>query len=168
MLSPLLLLALGSIGAGFVPVPEMLKPIFLAPVRVAAEHHASWLPWAATGVALAGLLSAYYLYVLYADVPGRIYGALRGFARVLEEKYGFDLAFDWLAGAVVAGGSERVLWKRVDAGLIDGAVDGTAAIVARVARTGRALQTGLVRTYALMMFAGAVALLYYLFWIGPT
>jgi NADH-quinone oxidoreductase subunit L len=45
-----------------------------------------------------------------------------------------------------------------DARLIDGAVDGLGRAFARLAASGRRVQSGLVRTYALAFLLGAVAL----------
>ena len=53
----------------------------------------------------------------------------------------------------------------MDAGVIDGAVNGTAVLVGGIARTARVVQTGLVRGYALLILGGAVALLSYLLWM---
>lgn len=87
---------------------------------------------------------------------------------MLEEKWGFDLVFDWFAARVVVGGSESALWKRFDAGLIDGSVNGLGRFVDAWGRATRGLQTGLLRGYALLIFGGAVLLLSYLLWIRPA
>ena len=56
------------------------------------------------------------------------------------------------------------LWKGVDAGLIDGTVNGVGLAVSGASRALRRTQTGSIRTYAFALFAGAVAILaYYLF-----
>jgi NADH-quinone oxidoreductase subunit L len=49
----------------------------------------------------------------------------------------------------------------LDARVIDGAVNGIGTSVRRLAGAGRMLQTGLVRTYALALLAGAVGILVY-------
>jgi NADH-quinone oxidoreductase subunit L len=85
-------------------------------------------------------------------------------ARVLENKYGFDALYDRFASRVVVGGSEEVLWRGVDVRLIDGAVNGVAALTAGIARSVRTIQVGLVRAYALVILGGAVAVLSYLLW----
>jgi NADH-quinone oxidoreductase subunit L len=52
----------------------------------------------------------------------------------------------------------------MDAGLIDGAVNGVGLAVSGASGILRRTQTGSVRTYAFALFAGAVAILaYYLF-----
>ena len=56
------------------------------------------------------------------------------------------------------------LWKGVDAGLIDGTVNGVGLVVSGASSALRRTQTGSVRTYAFALFSGAVAILaYYLF-----
>jgi NADH-quinone oxidoreductase subunit L len=157
------LLAVGSAVAGFVPLPRLLQPVFRLPA--AAEHHGLLVPVMATLAALFGLAAAYYLYAMYTDVPARVAASARGVRRVLEEKYGFDLLFDWFAGQAVVEGSRRVLWRGLDAGVIDGAVNGTARAVAGASQRIRYVQTGLVRAYALLILGGAVVLLAYLLWV---
>jgi NADH-quinone oxidoreductase subunit L len=49
----------------------------------------------------------------------------------------------------------------VDLRIVDRAVNGTGAAIQRLARVGRRVQTGLVRTYALAFLLGAVVLLAY-------
>jgi NADH-quinone oxidoreductase subunit L len=165
MLVPLCLLAVGSIVAGYhwlLDVPGFLRPVFRLPE--AHPHDAPWLLWTALGIAFVGIVSAAFLYTLYSDVPPRVQGSFRRLHGVLTAKYGFDDAFGWFASRAVVGGSESVLWKRVDAQGIDGAVNGAATVVDAIARRVRLLQSGLVRGYALLIFAGAVALLGYLTW----
>ena len=67
-----------------------------------------------------------------------------------------------IAQLAALAGSRTLLWQRVDAGLIDGAVNKTATLVRSLAETLRPVQTGFVRHYALLVLAGAVALVSYL------
>ena len=57
--------------------------------------------------------------------------------------------------------SEKVLWRTVDAGVIDGAVNGTGAVVRGGASLLRLLQTGSVRAYAASVFIGVLCVLAY-------
>jgi NADH-quinone oxidoreductase subunit L len=164
MLGPLVLLAVGSILGGYIDIPHFTAPAF----RLEAaheEHHAAWLPWVASLTAVAGIAVAAYLYLLYSDLPRRIYASMRGLARMLEEKYGFDAVYDRFASRVIVGGSDDVLWRRLDVRLIDGAVNGAASVTAGAAQAVRAVQVGLVRAYALLILGGGVALLAYLLWL---
>jgi len=160
---PLVLLAIGSAVVGFVPIPEVLQPVFR--IHGPEPHHGWLVPKLATLAAVLGLLAAYYLYVLYGDLPTRIGQSARAVRGVLEEKYGFDRLFDWLAARVVVEGSRRVLWRGLDAGFIDAAVNGAARAVGAAGGVVRLAQTGLVRAYALLILGGAVVLLGYLVWM---
>ena len=119
----------------------------------------------ATLAALIGIALAYHLYVRRRDLPDRIAAASRTAYRVLEAKYGFDLAYNWFASRVVVGGSSGVLWKAFDVAVIDGAVNGAGTVVNAVSRWARLLQSGFVRGYALVILGGAVALVGYLLWM---
>jgi len=83
---------------------------------------------------------------------------------VFEAKYFFDRVYDGFVRRVVVGGSDALLWKRVDAAFIDGAVNRAGTLTAALAETLRPVQTGFVRHYALLVLAGAVALVSYLLW----
>ncbi len=141
MRAPLVLLAIGSIAGGYVKIPDLVAPAF----RMAAEHeeaHGWVLPVVASTVAILGIAIAFWMFVVRTDVPGRIYAGARGLARVLEAKWGFDLAYDWFASRVVVGGSDRVLWRAVDVRVIDGAVNGTAYATDAISRASRARPDG--------------------------
>jgi NADH-quinone oxidoreductase subunit L len=161
MRGPLVLLAVGSAVGGFVAVPELIQPAFrLAPT---GHHYVPWLPLLASLNALVGIVAAFYLYVLYPGVPARVSAAVAPLRRVFEAKYYFDDVYSWLVDGLVRG-SETVLWKRLDGGLIDGAVNRGAQLVEALGQRVRLAQTGFVRSYALLILAGAVALLGYLLW----
>jgi NADH-quinone oxidoreductase subunit L len=163
MLGPLVILAIGSAAAGFIDIPHFVGPALRLEAERAA-HHVGWLPILATAIAVFGIVLGYYLYVAFPAIPSRIQASARGVARVLENKYGFDTLYDRFASRVVVGGSDDVLWRGVDVRLIDGAVNGLAALTAGVARSARTFQVGLVRAYALAILGGAVAVLSYLLW----
>jgi NADH-quinone oxidoreductase subunit L len=163
MLLPLVLLAIGSIFAGYIDIPHFVGPA----LRMEAEHegHGYLVPVLAIAAAVLGIAGGLYFYLVYTDIPGRIYASARGVARILENKYGFDSVYDRFASRVVVGGSEEVLWKGVDVRLIDAAVNGAATGAAALARGVRLVQVGLVRAYALLILGGAVSLLGYLLWL---
>ena len=161
MLVPLAILALGSALAGYLSIPPFLASVTR---EGPPEHHAAWLPLAASLTAIVAIVAAVYLYVVHANLPARIGAALPAFRRVLEVKYGFDDLFNWVARRIVVDGGTRVLWLRADAGAIDGGVNGMARLVAWASQKVRVTQTGQVRAYALAIFGGAGTLLAYLLW----
>jgi NADH-quinone oxidoreductase subunit L len=163
MLGPLCLLAAGSAAVGFIHVPAFVAPALGLTEAAEVSPHA-FLPWIATAVAVAGILAAVYLYSLYREVPGRIASTFRPLYRLFEAKYFFDEIYNGFAARVVVDGSSSLLWKKVDAGLIDGIVNGAGTLTAGVSRGLRAMQTGFVRAYALVILGGAVDVLGYLLW----
>jgi NADH-quinone oxidoreductase subunit L len=172
MLGPLVVLAVGSVVAGYrlfrgphggrVELPEILVPVF----RLEEAHlaHVAWLPVAATLSAIAGILVAWYLYLSMPELRASLARALRPALRLFSAKYFFDDVYDGFVRHVVVGASSGLLWKGVDAGFIDGIVNGAGAVTERVAESLRPVQTGFVRHYALLVLAGAVAIVSYLLW----
>jgi NADH-quinone oxidoreductase subunit L len=163
MLGPLVILAIGSILGGYVDIPHFVAPALR--LEAAHEGHGVLVPALAIAAAAFGIALAYYFYLLFPDIPGRIYASARGMARILENKYGFDAVYDRFASRVVVGASDEVLWRGLDVRLIDGAVNGAATVAAATARAVRTIQVGLVRAYALLILGGAVSLLGYLLWL---
>ncbi len=165
MLIPLFLLAIGSILAGYLHIPQFVEPAIR--VKEALEHIA-WMPVAAFIVAFAGFWIAYLMYAgPLRDMPAKIAAKYAGVKDLLDAKWGFDDAYDSFVRNGVNGVvdlSERVLWKKVDAGWIDGVVNGLGRVVVDFSEGGRLLQNGLVRGSALSILAGAVALLTAVLW----
>jgi NADH-quinone oxidoreductase subunit L len=160
MLLPLVLLALGSIGAGFLKVPHLVQPVFRLPEPY--MPHVAWLPVVATLTGVVGILIAWYLYLSMPDLRASLARPLQPALRLFGAKYFFDHVYDGFVRHVVVAGSDALLWKKVDAGLIDGAVNGAGSLTRAFAETLRPVQTGFVRHYALLVLAGAVAVVYYL------
>ena len=154
---PLVLLAIPSAFAGwwvgsFVEVQSAWA--FFAHGFVALPF---WL-------ALAGIASAYFLYLRRTDLPKRIATRLGPLYAVVERKYGFDELNAWLfgAGARVLGTG---LWKAGDETFIDGlAVNGSARLVGWFSGVVRLMQTGILNTYAFLMLFGVLAGISWVIW----
>ncbi|MHB1098949.1 MAG: NADH-quinone oxidoreductase subunit L [Burkholderiales bacterium] len=110
-------------------------------------------------LALCGIATAWFLYILRPDLPGRIAERFRVIYVVLDNKYYFDQFNDWF----FAGGARKVgnfFWRLGDVKIIDGFfVNGTAKVVAGVSRLIRELQSGYVYHYAFAMIFGLFVLL---------
>ncbi len=162
MVLPLVALAFGSLVAGFVKIDAIVQPV----LRLQAEHHphAPWLPFVATAGGVLGLAAAFYLFVMYTDVAARLATTFRRPARILEAKYGFDSLYDRIASRGLVSGSDKILWRGVDVGLIDAMVNGSGGAIDAASRSVRLVQSGFVRGYALLILGGAVAVFAYLLW----
>jgi NADH-quinone oxidoreductase subunit L len=84
--------------------------------------------------------------------------------RILENKYYVDEIYDASIVQPIRVVSEQGLWRGFDVRVIDGAVNGTGALVAGSSAVLRRLQTGSVRTYAGSLFLGVVFVLGYYLW----
>jgi NADH-quinone oxidoreductase subunit L len=117
-----------------------------------------------SGVALAGIGIAAYFFLWRRDAAARLAARLAWLHRLLLNKYYVDEVYDAAIVQPIKRTSERGLWKVVDAGIIDGAVNGTGSLVNGASAILRRLQTGSVRAYALSVFVGVVVILGYYVW----
>ncbi len=113
-------------------------------------------------VAAAGIFLAWRFYVADPAAPDRIAGRLRGVYGLLAHKYYVDEIYDALIIHPVANGSRDVLWRGMDVGVVDGAVNGAGRLVRGSAAILKTMQNGLVRSYAMWILAGAVLFLLYI------
>jgi len=125
---------------------------------VAAEHvvNASaavkWLlAFVAIGAGAIGIFAAYSVYLKNKKDPADIE------KKILADAWGYDTAVSAFMGGPGAKLFDAIAW--FDANVIDGIVNGAATVVRDSGGVVRKLQTGYVRTYALGISAGSVALL---------
>jgi NADH-quinone oxidoreductase subunit L len=175
---PLILLAIPSLVIGWIAIGPMLYGGWFDGAIAASatmehmkrEFHGAWgmVAHAFTTLplyfALAGVATAWFLYILRPDLPAVVRLKLAFFVNILERKYGFDDFNDWF----FAGGARRLgtgLWAWGDKTIIDGImVNGTARLVGWFAGRARLAQTGFIYHYAFGMIFGVAALLTF-FWL---
>ena len=118
----------------------------------------------AVAIALAGAGLAWLFYNRKPGVPGWLATQLPGFYRTLLNKYYVDELYDVVIVRPLVAVSDRVLFRIVDARLIDGiGVNGTARGIRAVAANGlKYAQSGLTQSYVFFMIVGAVAVVGYL------
>ena len=180
---PLVLLAIPSVLIGFITIQPMLfgdffkdaifvnlelhkamdalREEFHGPLQMAL-HGLSAAPF---WLALAGVASAYYLYMVNPALPAAIKTRVQPLYTLLENKY----YMDWFNENVLARGARALgtgLWKGGDQAVIDGVlVNGAWKLVAWVAGVARRAQTGYLYHYALAMILGVFVLMTYFVWI---
>ena len=134
----------------------------------AAVAHDASTEWAlmatATTAALVGIGLAALFWLKRSDLADAMADRFRGFYRLLLNKYYVDEVYDTSIVQPVKLISEQVLWKGVDEGVIDGAVNGAAVSVGGVSGVLRQLQTGSIRAYAASLFVGVLLVLAYALW----
>jgi NADH-quinone oxidoreductase subunit L len=113
-------------------------------------------------LAVAGIATAWILYLKDTDLPARIAARLGPLYAIVERKYGFDELYAWLfAGGARALG--RGFWRAGDQAVIDGAlVNGSARAVGWFSGVLRLVQTGLLNQYAVAMLLGLLILTFWL------
>ena len=117
-----------------------------------------------SGAAVAGIGIAFYFFLRNRSLSDRIASSMAGLHRLLLNKYYVDELYNAVIVQPIKGLSERFLWKVVDAGVIDGTVNGAGASVAGWSALLRRVQTGSLRAYALSILVGAVLILGYYVW----
>lgn len=168
---PLLALAVGAIASGYLFheqfVGEGREVFWRAAIFNAPSNHVldqlrdtpTWVVWAPLVLSIAGLLGAYYVYVLKEGLGARI-AERRGPLWILfYNKWFFDEIYDatFVKGAKALG---DFFWKVGDQTIIDGGgPNGFAAISAFIGRRVGRWQTGYVYTYAFVMLLGVAGLL---------
>ena len=161
MLGPLVVLAVLSIVGGFVfNVPEILSGMF--PIKEATENGGPGemvLTGISVAFGLAGIALSWLMYVVNKDIPEKITSSLGGVYTLVYNKYFVDEAYDAAIVRPLVQGSESVLWKTVDAGLIDGTVNGMGTQSQGVGSLLRLLQSGNIRSYATWVVIGAVVVI---------
>jgi len=161
---PLAVLAVGAVGAGLAiqTSPEGTLSAFLEPV-VGAVPLGEGMALAAlitiaVVVAVAALALAWLVYASGRVDPFALRARLEPMATAAERGWYVDRAYD-VAIVQPAKAFAQLTGDVVDTRIIDGAVNGVGGVVKRVAAGGRLVQTGAVRTYALVLFAGVVVVL---------
>ena len=173
---PLILLAIPSLVAGFLFLdPVVFGGYFAESIKVLpghdvvgqiAEHYAGIGPFIAHGLqsapfllAVAGIVTAWFMYVRLPHLPGRVREKAGAIYTLLLRKYFVDEFNEF----VFAGGARaigRLFWKIGDVKLIDGlAVNGTARMIGWVSSVIRHIQSGYVYHYAFAMILGLFLLI---------
>ena len=181
---PLVLLAIPSVVIGFItiepmlfgdffknvitvnlekhPAMEELAKLFHGPVQMALHGLTAAPFW----LALAGVVTAYYMYLVNPALPTAIKRVCMPVYTLLENKY----YLDWFNENVLARGTRMLgtsLWKVGDQKVIDGVlVNGSWKLVAWVSNIVRRLQSGYIYHYAFGMIVGVFVLMTYFVWLN--
>jgi NADH-quinone oxidoreductase subunit L len=167
MTGPLVLLAVGAAGVGLLLQRTLdggfsgwAQPVLGAPPNGAHGLPVLTLAVVASVVAVLTLAVAWLVYA-----SGRVdWMALRVRMASVQRLFANGWYVDRTYSALLVTPGKAVAAftaYRLDARFLDGIVNGIGAGTRRLAEAGRKIQTGYVRTYALVLFAGAVGILVY-------
>lgn len=168
MLTPLALLTIGAVFAGFVFHNQFIgaeagKAFWANSTLYFNEHlmHAMhevplWVKLSSTVAMLIGLTTAYFMYQRSEDAPQRLARTFAPIYRFFLNKWYFDELYNFLfvRPAFWLG---RLFWKQGDVGIIDRfGPNGSAAVVSFSSKMAVRMQSGYLYTYALVMLLGLV------------
>jgi len=178
---PLILLAIPSVIIGFFAISPMVFGDFFKNVIFVGENHQAIeeladefhgplamaihsLTSAPLWLAIAGVVVAYYFYMVNPRVPAWIKEKFSLIYTLLDNKYYMDKFNE----VVFAGGARLLgngLWTVGDKGLIDGlVVNGSAKVVNWFSKVTRLWQSGYIYHYAFVMIIGVLG---FLVWFMP-
>ncbi len=188
MIIPLMILALLSFVGGWVGVPaalggsdhfdHFLNPVFTtyAPATLAAESAVAShedergteiaFMLISVGAAALGFLGAWYLYYKRTDLPAKMAASAGGLYTFVLDKYKVDEFYGAAIIRPIILLSTNILWKGVDATLIDGAVNESAVGAQDVSDGVRQMQSGNIRSYAGWVAFGAAVVIAFMVWKG--
>ena len=180
---PLILLAIPSVVIGFITIEPMLfGEFFKDSIFIDSEKHAAMeelakvfhgpaqMAWHALTtlpfwLALAGVATSYYMYMINPALPAAIKTRVQPIYTLLENKY----YLDWINENILAKGARSLgngLWKWGDQFLIDGTiVNGSWKVVAWFSGVVRRVQSGYLYHYAFAMIMGIFVLMTYFVWL---
>jgi len=178
---PLVVLACLSIVGGYVGVPKVIGELFggipnywehyLEPVfaysteymKHSGAHgiHSEALEWGLMGVsviiAFGGIGVAAALYLIKPTIPAAFTNAFPALHRAVYNKWYVDEIYDF-AFVNPCKSLGNFLWKGFDVVVVDGIVNGVAAVVKGFSGVLRYVQTGFVHNYAFSMTLGVVVI----------
>jgi NADH-quinone oxidoreductase subunit L len=180
---PLVMLAIPSVIIGFLTIGPMLFGDFFKGVIFVGENHKAMeilgeeyhgpmamaihsLTSVPLWLAIAGVASAYYCYMINQRVPAWFFAKFKALHTLLDNKYYMDKFNE----VVFAGGARLLgngLWNIGDKKIIDGLlVNGSAKLVGWFSTLTRLAQTGYIYHYAFVMILGILGFLVYFlpFW----
>ena len=168
MLTPLALLTIGAVFAGFVFHNAFIdaeagaafwanSTLYFNTHLMHAMHEVPlWVKLSSTVAMLIGLSAAYFMYQLSKDAPQRVATTFAPVYRFFLNKWYFDELYNFLfiRPAFWFG---RLFWKQGDIGIIDRfGPNGSAALVSFGSKMAVRMQSGYLYTYALVMLLGLV------------
>ncbi|MDR1562366.1 MAG: NADH-quinone oxidoreductase subunit L [Dysgonamonadaceae bacterium] len=152
MVMPLVLLAIFSIGTGFIHFAD-----FISSDNMPFHTHIDWKGVAplSIAVALAGIGTAYAFYFRESRKSSVIAGKMGIFYRCVLHKFYIDEVWMWITRTIIFRYiCDSIKW--FDRHIIDGAMDGISWTVQKASTSIRGLQSGYVRFYVYVFVAGTL------------
>jgi len=164
MTIPLMLLAAGALGAGWIGIPTLLGggaqfTHFLEPVVGHPELHGThadeWgIMGISTTIAVSGIIIAAIMYLIKTGVPLILARRFSFIYRTLFNKYYVDELYHFIIIRPSLWIAYSFIERFTDAKIIEGIVNGVPRSIGKFSEILRKIQTGFVYHYAIIMAAG--------------
>ena len=158
MTGVLIVLALLSAIGGFLSIPHFLEPMLpLPPEKHGMEAFHYWVVGGSVAIAAIGLAAAAWFFAGDAVRAARVKESFAGVHKVLSNKYYVDEFYDLVFRRPLHWVSDAVFLKLGDRWLIDGTLNGLAALAQGAAGRLSRVQSGSLHKYAFLVLVGMVA-----------
>ncbi|MCP4568231.1 MAG: NADH-quinone oxidoreductase subunit L [FCB group bacterium] len=175
MTTPLIVLAVLSIGGGWIGIPHALGggawfEKFLEPVMAPiggghAAHHNATLEYGLMAgtivLVLVSIFLAYYFYNKNIAKATALRQSFSGIHKALYNKYWVDEFYGATVVRPIVNGS-IFLWKIIDVLIIDGIANGLGSSIRELSDSFRRMQTGYVRGYLTVFLVGVIVVIGFL------
>jgi NADH-quinone oxidoreductase subunit L len=146
-----------SAAGGFFSVPHFLEPLAKLPgIRPGMDAFHYFVVGGSIAIALAGLAGAAYFFAGDASRAAAVRERFAGLFTLLSNKYYVDEFYEAFIGKPLHWISDKVFLRVGDRFLIDGTLNGLAALASGVAGRLSRVQTGSIHLYAFLVVAGLV------------
>jgi NADH-quinone oxidoreductase subunit L len=175
MTVPLVILAILSAAGGVFGIPaslgggnaieHWLEPVFAraTETRGLVPHDVDPVEYVlmvlSVAIAVGGIFLAREWYLRKTEMPKRAIAAAPAVYWLLWNKYYVDEVYDAVVVTPTVKGSEKLLWRTVDVGIIDWLVNAVAKSLGALSSAVRVVQSGIAQNYVFIFVIGVVALL---------
>jgi NADH-quinone oxidoreductase subunit L len=170
MTIPLIVLAVLSVIGGFIGIPaslgggnrfeHFLEPVFeRANSKMTLPYHENSsveyvLMVISVAIAATGIILARRIYLEKKEIAERTSTRFSGLYKILLNKYYVDELYETAIVTPTVKGSDKLLWRGFDVGVIDGLINFTAKATDFASQLLKRVQTGVVQSYAIVFVAG--------------
>jgi NADH-quinone oxidoreductase subunit L len=91
-------------------------------------------------------------------LPELLSTRFRGIYNLLLNKFYVDEIYDATVVTPISKGSEKLLWRVIDVGVIDWTVNALGRFVAFLSTSSRVVQTGAAQSYVFVFLVGVIAI----------
>lgn len=156
MTIPLIVLAFGSILVGYFSIPHFLDPLLGEPKLVAPDEQKKMVMAFSIIAGLLGIAIAWYMYLAKPTIPEKLTNTFKGVYKILWNKYYVDELYSFLFVKPTLWISYKFIERFTDIRIIEGIVNGVPALIYKIGRLIRPVQTGQIQHYAIFMILGII------------